>query len=53
MNQTRENRKKTNFGSDFGLFWPKFGPKLFFEGLASTRCYTFLEAIIVCNFKES
>ena len=26
----REWQKKTNFGPDFGLFWPKFGPpKLF------------------------
>ena len=31
MNQTRKNGKKTNFGSDFGLFWSKFGPKMFFR----------------------
>ena len=30
MNQTWEKGKNTNFGADFGLFWPKFGPlKLF------------------------
>ena len=31
MNQTLENCKKSNFGPDFGLFWPKFGPKNFFS----------------------
>ena len=30
MNQTCENGKKSNFGPDFGLFWPKFGPQKFF-----------------------
>ena len=32
MNQTWENGKKPNFGSDFGLFWPKFGPQKFLLG---------------------
>ena len=32
MKQIWENDKKTNFGPDFGLFWPKFGPKIFFRG---------------------
>ena len=32
MNQTLENGKKTLiFGPDFGPFWPKFGPKIFFD----------------------
>ena len=26
INQTCENDKKPNFGLDFGLLWPKFGP---------------------------
>ena len=29
MNQTWENGKKSNFGPDFGLLWPKFGPQTF------------------------
>ena len=29
MNQTLENGEKTNFGHDFGLFSPNFGPKFF------------------------
>ena len=53
MNQTWENGKKTNFGSDFGLFWPTFGPHKFFcVGFTSTKCYALLKAIIVCHFKE-
>ena len=28
-------------------------PKFFFMGFTSTRCYTLLQAIIVCNFKEN
>ena len=31
MNQTWENVQKTNFGSDFGLFWPKYGCQNFFR----------------------
>ena len=31
MNQTWENVQKTNFGSDFGLFWPKYGCQSFFR----------------------
>ena len=34
MNQTLENGKKTNFGPNFGLFWPKF---------TSTTCYALLQ----------
>ena len=46
--------KKTNFGPDFGRFWPTFDPpKFFFVGFDFTRCYTLLQAIIVCNFKEN
>ena len=30
MNQTLKNgKKKSNFGHDFGLFWPKFVPQKF------------------------
>ena len=46
MNQTRKYGKKPSFGADFGL-------KFFFVGFASTRYYTLLQAIIVCNFKEN
>ena len=54
MNQTKKNGQKTNFGSNFSLFWSKFGLKNFcFEGITSTWCYTSLQAITVCNFKES
>ena len=42
MNQTWENGKKN----------PNFGPKIFFMGFTSIRCYTLLQAIIICNFKE-
>ena len=31
MNQTWENGKKTSFGSDFGPFGPKLGPKSYFS----------------------
>ena len=40
---------KHNFGTDFGLLWPKFGPKMFFVGFASIRCYTLLQAIFEYN----
>ena len=55
INQTWENGKKPNFGPDFCPFWPKFGPQffLFFVGATSIRCYTLLQTIIVCNFKEN
>ena len=36
MNQTLENGKKTNFGTNFGLFNPKLGPKIFFVGFICT-----------------
>ena len=33
MKQTLENGKKNPyFGPDFGLFWSKFGPQIFFSG---------------------
>ena len=31
MNQTWKNDKKTNFGPNFGSFWPNFGLKNFFS----------------------
>ena len=53
INQTCKNGKKPNFGSDFGLFWPKFDLKTFFVGFTSSSCYTLLQAITVCNVKEN
>ena len=51
MNQTLENGKKPNFGLHFG---PNLVPIFFFFfDFISTRCYTLLEAIIVCIFKEN
>ena len=32
------------------LVW---SPRNFFEGFTSTRCYTLLQAITVCNFDEN
>ena len=52
IKQTWENGKKANFEPDFGPFWPNLGPKIFFVGFISTRCYILLKAII-CNFKEN
>ena len=37
MNQTWENKKKPNFGPDFGLFGPNLGPQIFFGGFTSTN----------------
>ena len=51
MNQTWENGKKPSFGPDFGLFQSKFGSQKHFCGFY--LYYTFLQAIIVCNFKEN
>ena len=31
MKETWKNGKKTKFGHDFGPFWSKFGPKIFFR----------------------
>ena len=40
-------------GPDFGQFCPKFAPQIFVcVDFTSTRCWTWLQAIIVCNFKE-
>ena len=51
---TEKKWQKTDFWPDFGLFWPKFGSQIiFFVGFTYTRCYTLLQAIIVCNFKEN
>ena len=32
---------------------PNLVPKYFFVGFNSARCYTLLQAITVCNFKEN
>ena len=53
MNQTQENGKKPNFGSNFDPFLPNLRPKFFFIDFTSTRCLTLSQAIIVCNFKEN
>ena len=42
--------KNLIWGPDFGMFW---APKVFSMNFTSTRCYTLLQAIIVCNFKEN
>ena len=53
MNQTRGNGEKPNFGPDSGMFSPNFGPHIFFVSFTSPTCYTFSQAITVCNFKEN
>ena len=61
--------QKNQFWAQFWHFCPKFGlpkfilkiqfrtqfwaQKFFFVGFASTRYYTLLQAILVCNFKEN
>ena len=43
--------EKTILGPDFG---PNFGHEgFFFMSFTSIRCYTLLQAIIICNFKEN
>ena len=54
INLTWENGKKPSLRPYFGLFWPIFGTqRVFFVGFTSSKCYTLLEAIIVCNFEEN
>ena len=36
MNQTWENSKKTNFGSNFGMFGPNVSPQNFLVGFTSS-----------------
>ena len=36
MNQTEENKKKPNFGPDFGLLDPNLDPQNLLEGFTST-----------------
>ena len=55
MNQTLENGKKPSSGPNFDPF-DKFGSQFFFllfVNFTSTRNWTLLQAIIVCNFKEN
>ena len=48
----RKWQKKTNFESNFGPFGQNFVPKNFnCVNSNFPRCYTLLQAIIVCNFK--
>ena len=57
MNQTWENNKKPSFMTDFGPFGPNLDPKKYFPWnlplIDVTHCYTSLQVIIVCNFKEN
>ena len=46
-------QKKPNFRSYFGSIGPSLSLKIFLQVFTSNRCYTLLQAIIVCNFKES
>ena len=48
--QTLEKIKKPSFWPVFSQIW---SPKSFFVGFTSTRYYTMLPAIILCNFKEN
>ena len=53
MNPTGKKKtgNKTNFGCDFlAHIWSQ---KILFVGFTSARCYTLLQAIIACNFKEN
>ena len=45
--------KKLISGLVLARFDPKLVPQIFFVGFTSTRCYTLLQAITVCNFKEN
>ena len=42
MNQTQENDKK-----------PNWDPQFFFMDFTSAKRYTLMQAIILCNFKET
>ena len=53
MNQTLENDKKPNFGLHFGPNLVLIFFLFFFFDFTSTTCYTLLEAISVCTFKEN
>ena len=44
--------KKPNFRPNCGLFGPNLGPRFFFVGSISTRCWKLSQAIIVCNYKD-
>ena len=46
--------EKTQLWDQLWPLWPKFGiKKIFFKDFTSTACQTLLQAIIVCNFKET
>ena len=54
MNQTLEMVKKLILGLILARFNPNLAPPIFFfVGFTSTKCYTLLEAIIICNFMEN
>ena len=54
MNETWENDKKTLIlGFILVRFSPNLVSKIFFVGFISSRYYTLLQAIIICNFKEN
>ena len=61
VNQTWENDKKTSFGSDFGPFGPKLGPKSYFHEfylyymldiVASYHCMQFQEKLMNQNWEN-
>ena len=54
MNQTLENGKKPSFEIDFGPFDLNLGLlKKIADGFYHATCNTFLQDIIICNFKEN
>ena len=53
VKQVWENGKKPTLGVDFGRFGPTLGTKILFADFTPNSCYTFLQAINPCNFKEN
>ena len=53
MNQIWENSKKSNFRSDFGLFSPNLGPKIFFSDFYLYFMLDIVVIMTVCNLKEN
>ena len=53
MYETWENGKKPSFGINFDPFHVNLGPKKIADGFYPATCNTFLQDIIICNFKEN
>ena len=53
MNQAWENGKKLVFGPYFDPLAQILAPKSFLVEFTCTRCWTLLQAIITCKFKEN